>query len=151
MPKSVFAGIIVSVDLLAKMENIRWYQLLKCKNLLLFFVIYDSKWWVSVFWTAGCNKKAIWRQRFGLKGTVMSFFVTIHRLIVKVITRLIDNENYIGTKWSAYRRQGQAAPFSHSETTHLMLTYIYTHILKKLKTKKTKNNSKVKNDPHLQY
>lgn len=49
---------ILSVMFQAKMSIIYWFQLLKWNNLLLFFVIYDSKWWV--FWTVGWTNKSLW-------------------------------------------------------------------------------------------
>ena len=36
-----------------KPKNVCWFQLLKCKDLLLFLVIYDSKWKVFGFWAVG--------------------------------------------------------------------------------------------------
>lgn len=43
-------------------------KLVKCKDLLLFVVIYDSKWRRTVGWT----KEAIWRYHFGLWEIVTS-------------------------------------------------------------------------------
>ena len=43
-----------------------WCQLLPCQDVLLFFVIYDSKWRVFGFWTVGCH--------FGLLEFVTSIF-----------------------------------------------------------------------------
>lgn len=40
-------------DFQAEMLNIRWFQLLKCDHLLLFFYLYDSKVDILWFWTVG--------------------------------------------------------------------------------------------------
>ena len=58
--------LLVQVSFKANMSNICWFQLLKREDLLLLFVIYDSKWKVFRFWTVGWTKEAKWRLQFGL-------------------------------------------------------------------------------------
>lgn len=48
------------------MSNICWIHLLKCKNVLLFFAIYNSKWRDFGFWTVSWRKEAISGHHFGL-------------------------------------------------------------------------------------
>lgn len=41
----------------ASMSNLCWFRLLKLKDLLFFSIIYDCKWRVFGFWTAGLRKE----------------------------------------------------------------------------------------------
>ena len=50
-------------------QTIGWFLLLKCKDLLLFFVIMTVN---EEFWTAGWTNEATWRRHMGLRETVMS-------------------------------------------------------------------------------
>lgn len=74
-----------------------WFQLLKRRALLLFFVLYDSKWKV---WNL-VKKEAIWRHLFWTLGNCaehfsqfcLTFYSTINQLILKIICRLINSKN----------------------------------------------------------
>ena len=51
MAKYVDNRLIVSVVFQVKMSNICWFELFKYEDLLLFFIIYESKFRVFGFWT----------------------------------------------------------------------------------------------------
>lgn len=82
-----------------KMSNHCWFQPLKLKGLLLFFVINDGKWpyeeWVFVSSTVRLTNKAIWRPHIGLWEPEQNFSnkIKLNLLILKIMKRLIKREN----------------------------------------------------------
>lgn len=65
----------------AKTPKMCWFQLVKFRDMLLFFVISNHKWGIFGFWTAGLTKE---EKHFSLFS---------HVIIVKWISRLRDYEN----------------------------------------------------------
>lgn len=84
---------ISSVIFQAKMPMIQWFPLLKCGDLMYFFVIYDSKLIIFKYWTVGCIKQPILNSRLGVWEIMISNILWTKRLIMKIIGWLIDNKN----------------------------------------------------------
>ena len=72
--ETLFTISLLFVILQADVSNICWFQLPKCKNLLLFFVVHGSKWAVFRFWMISWTKEAIWRHHFGHFDTNCVFY-----------------------------------------------------------------------------